>query len=761
MSLLKSNIFFLCFSCVTYLVNNINTNHPSPILNTYPVNKKSAGIKIKSSQSYRTPKKLNNIIRSTSSKKNYSKKGVFSTLPNPPCINRFTSMFLKSISFDSFTCAIATKNKELVTAGNIIDDNGFVSRFSTEGTPLFSYQYNPVYPFNRSFFSNLQFKSIFETKDGSYILSGSVMDHKVIIQGQIEYYNRNAVLLKIDSYGNIIWSQRFESRNSVSNSGFEISMTNAIETESGDIIAYMAADYGLNYAGFGKIVCFTANGEKKWSTLLATNDYDGGLPALNAKRSMMQIKNGAIVVGDIIYKSDRSKRPQKTLAAALHIFSIDIAGKIGWEVNYQLPLINEKEFSNVTSSFELLNKNLVFTVSSFQGNNSSNSGLRVVTNERGVILTGTQYHSGSGTSLELADGTIDPINGNQTYLFKNVSADVITNVNETGNIIWQKGLNNSNGQFPVNCFAPMNNGYGILESNFLNRTTRLLLTDTSARIDCANVPAQILSESVVLNSIILETRSDIADANTFGNANFIIKIAPNPFVNNIECVEHNNCCHLVVDSSFIPNINICEGDNYSLPDHTNINQGGTYFVVYKTPAGCDSIRYYDIKVNKNPKKLSLGMDVCMDGNDSIKLHATSGYEIYNWMNFKTSDSSFTIFKPGKYWVKVDNFCGSKTDTIEVFKTCDGEIFMPNSFTPNDDGINDKFGFSHLNKLRFFKLNVYNRIGQLIFSSSDMDKKWDGNFRSEPQPSGVYIYILELEDLSGKKVFKKGNVTLIR
>ena len=192
-----------------------------------------------------------------------------------------------------------------------------------------------------------------------------------------------------------------------------------------------------------------------------------------------------------------------------------------------------------------------------------------------------------------------------------------------------------------------------------------------------------------------------------------------------------------------------------------VKDSGTYNVVYKTQKGCDSIVPYYVTVLKNPASLSLGNDTCLEEKDSIVLKATGGFTSYTWINTTTNDSTLKVTQPGKYWVEVSNSCGTKRDSIEVFKNCDFEIYMPNAFTPNGDGLNDYFGVSGFNKNRLIKLKIYNRWGRLIFETNDINKRWDGRHKKLPQPVGIYIYYVEMESLKGKRITKKGSVTLIR
>ena len=104
--------------------------------------------------------------------------------------------------------------------------------------------------------------------------------------------------------------------------------------------------------------------------------------------------------------------------------------------------------------------------------------------------------------------------------------------------------------------------------------------------------------------------------------------------------------------------------------------------------------------------------------------------------------------------------GEDAITVKVFTT-GPDIFVPTAFTPNGDGRNDilrpiPVGIKQMN---FFR--IYNRWGQLVFSTSEMGKGWDGNISGQPQSTGNFVFMVEGVDYTGKIIFKKGNVMLIR
>ena len=104
--------------------------------------------------------------------------------------------------------------------------------------------------------------------------------------------------------------------------------------------------------------------------------------------------------------------------------------------------------------------------------------------------------------------------------------------------------------------------------------------------------------------------------------------------------------------------------------------------------------------------------------------------------------------------------GFDTITVTIFKT-GADIFMPSAFTPNGDGRNDYIRpiCVGIKQLSFFK--IYNRWGQLIFSTSEIGKGWDGAIRGKPQSTDNFVYMVQGVDYTGKVIFKKGNVLLVR
>ncbi|MEO8795063.1 MAG: PKD domain-containing protein, partial [Daejeonella sp.] len=89
-----------------------------------------------------------------------------------------------------------------------------------------------------------------------------------------------------------------------------------------------------------------------------------------------------------------------------------------------------------------------------------------------------------------------------------------------------------------------------------------------------------------------------------------------------------------------------------------------------------------------------------------------------------------------------------------------ELFIPNTFTPNGDQINDEFVVTILN-LKQYKIQIFNRYGTLLFLGNNIFDNWKGIYKNEPLPVGTYFYIIDATDINDEVIKKSGPITLLR
>jgi gliding motility-associated-like protein len=105
-------------------------------------------------------------------------------------------------------------------------------------------------------------------------------------------------------------------------------------------------------------------------------------------------------------------------------------------------------------------------------------------------------------------------------------------------------------------------------------------------------------------------------------------------------------------------------------------------------------------------------------------------------------------------------CATK-DTVNVRVYKGPAFYVPSAFTPNGDGHNDRFNFIAVGMNRIETFQLFNRYGQLVFSSSGIKDGWDGRLAGIPQQSGTYVWLLQGTDFNGQIHSQKGTFTLIR
>jgi len=89
-----------------------------------------------------------------------------------------------------------------------------------------------------------------------------------------------------------------------------------------------------------------------------------------------------------------------------------------------------------------------------------------------------------------------------------------------------------------------------------------------------------------------------------------------------------------------------------------------------------------------------------------------------------------------------------------------QIFVANVFTPNGDGKNDVV-YVHGPNIKSLKFSVYDQWGELLYTSVNQNDGWDGTYKGNKEPVGVYVYYVEAIMLDGQLVNKKGTITLLR
>lgn len=130
--------------------------------------------------------------------------------------------------------------------------------------------------------------------------------------------------------------------------------------------------------------------------------------------------------------------------------------------------------------------------------------------------------------------------------------------------------------------------------------------------------------------------------------------------------------------------------------------------------------------------------------------------------YENSTTAYNVHT-GTYWVSVtDDACSTiVTAIVPQIDAPESGLWVPNCITAsNTDGLNDKFQILYSGKVEFHYIRFYNRWGELVYESHDINEKWDGSYKGQIFHNVVYNYILEYVNYNGTRIEKRGSLTVL-
>ncbi|MFI5159234.1 MAG: gliding motility-associated C-terminal domain-containing protein [Sphingobacteriales bacterium] len=206
-----------------------------------------------------------------------------------------------------------------------------------------------------------------------------------------------------------------------------------------------------------------------------------------------------------------------------------------------------------------------------------------------------------------------------------------------------------------------------------------------------------------------------------------------------------------------------------LPNPNKVVVPGTYYIQGTNTEGCMNILPVVVDLTLpvinvvNPRPVSYPSPV--DLSKTFMQYPKLTYSYYSDAAATIPVENFTaIVSSGTYYIKAENKTGC--DTIAPVKVVINPpsytITAPNTFTPNNDGVNDLFNVSIIGAIRFDYLKIYSRYGQIVFSSTSPEQNWDGKVNGKLIDEGTYYWIFEgANDYYHSKITRSGSITLLR
>lgn len=230
---------------------------------------------------------------------------------------------------------------------------------------------------------------------------------------------------------------------------------------------------------------------------------------------------------------------------------------------------------------------------------------------------------------------------------------------------------------------------------------------------------------------------------------------------------------------------ICSNETFSLPNTSNNgilgvwspapnnSQTTSYVFTPVNATGCATNATMTVVVNtiNSTSDVTSSAETVQEGNTTQLNVTLSPYIpgiLYAWNPSSTLSCAdcpspiSTPTAPTWYYVTMTTPEGCKyKDSVFVnFKMNCGDVYVPTIFSPNDDGANDAFK-PYSRCLKTGEMYIYNRWGEKVFFTTDLDKGWDGTQREKMLNSGVYHYRIITNSLYGETLELKGSVTLVR
>lgn len=219
--------------------------------------------------------------------------------------------------------------------------------------------------------------------------------------------------------------------------------------------------------------------------------------------------------------------------------------------------------------------------------------------------------------------------------------------------------------------------------------------------------------------------------------------------------------------------NLSLNNTEQLNDSADVSGNFNVIVIAKASNGCNDTLLSGVRYNDLPEPM-IGTSKMLSPDGQLLVITfsdnTAGNIVSRKWSFSDGNTDTTnqvelIFNDSitlttRLIVTDANGCKGEV-TLKEFLTLPNNYFLPNSISPNGDKLNDEFKIVGFVNFKTYKMSVYNRWGEIMFSSDDPKQGWNGSFMGETVPNGSYIYIIEFEDSTGKKVELKGFVTVIR
>ena len=201
--------------------------------------------------------------------------------------------------------------------------------------------------------------------------------------------------------------------------------------------------------------------------------------------------------------------------------------------------------------------------------------------------------------------------------------------------------------------------------------------------------------------------------------------------------------------------------NGNREESITVNSAGSYWVTLTDAHYCVATDTTTLVIAPLPSHfLPPALSKCLYGD--VVLSPIRSFAGYLWSNGSKNQTT-KVRKEGVYWLQAtdNNGCAGKEFISVADSVCGLFISLPAAFTPNGDGRNDGYKALVSGTVLQFKIILYNRWGEVVFTTGDYTKEWNGTRNGAPQPNGTYIYVCQYQFAGAAPAIQKGTLILMR
>jgi gliding motility-associated-like protein len=219
-----------------------------------------------------------------------------------------------------------------------------------------------------------------------------------------------------------------------------------------------------------------------------------------------------------------------------------------------------------------------------------------------------------------------------------------------------------------------------------------------------------------------------------------------------------------------------DGENFTSDTSFDSLGAGNYTLYYQDVFGCQYESYFSIiepieVIASIPEVdiIPLGDEVTLKVNTNAQGNVSYLWTPNDYLNCDTcvSVTLLPLFNgPLSVLVTDEDGC-SATASVDLYVLKNRKVYIPNVFSPNDDGFNDRFTIYGSQEVdRIENLEIYDRWGEQIFvrkefAPNDESVGWDGTFRGKPMNNAAFVYMVKIRFIDGEERVYKGDILLLR